>query len=238
MFMKYLRTISAVLASAFAVSSIAGCSLFQSQPDTPPGKLPLPQEERETPSRTLAELQQIITSLNPLIGSYPVSFTSSQQQEEIYQTWADAYTDATSYMRSVGNAERVLWTAAELARQGHNMDVDNAGFVASGAIEKCLKLFPRSVMCHRSAVDYYSSIRPTNESLRELERSLNFLRARLAPKTDESIEEKYVSLYAEKGQKAAAVKQIDRLLKLYPRNKNRSDLLRFRAELQGRKLQG
>ena len=199
--------------------------------DSETGKIKLPTDEREEATKSLDELKDVINSLNPKIGAYPPIFESAEDRKETYEIWLDAYLDAKVYMVQAGSAERVLWTMAELLRQGHNMDVELVGANASEVIEKCIKLFPRSIKCHFSSADYYLSIAISGESLAATSRSLEFLRKSFAPKVNESVEENFIYFYYYERQPELALKQIDRFLQIYPKSKKREKLLEMRNEL-------
>ncbi|MFN8389324.1 MAG: hypothetical protein U0136_03440 [Bdellovibrionota bacterium] len=225
-----IRTFSFGLAVLVLSSLQIGCAART--PKTPPGKLPLTRESRTEPTRSLDELSAVIKNLAPMIGEYPPRFASPQQKETVYKVWSDAFVDAKYYLDNAGNAERVLWTMAELAREGHNMDVDGTGVLAQEVIEKCLTNFPRSVQCHFSAADYYIAIRVSGESMAALNRSLTFLRQKYAPKANQYVEERFVYLYAYDHQPQLAIQQIDRYLKLFPKSPKRAEFRRMKKELK------
>lgn len=225
----FSRIIRSLLALQFL--TITACSLTAPSAP-PPGKLAYPNKAREHSTRSLTELHGIINELSPTIGSYPPKIESQVEKQFVYNQWADAFVDAMAFNKKLGDSERVLWTGAELARQGHNIDVDNASYVAMGLLERCLRQFPNSQLCHQSSAEFYSSVRPTDTTLAKLERSLVFLRKQTAKKPQERVEEKFISLYAERGEKQSAIKQIDRFLKLFPKTKLKAELKRFRTELK------
>ena len=221
--------------SVLACSSLAGCAgMWGAGDQTPPGKIALPDSERTEAVHSLKELRSIVEQLNPVIGVYPPTFTSPEEKEQVYETWKDAFLDLQVYLDQQGDTESTLWTAAELARQGHNMDVDKTGLLASDTIERCLEKYPKSIICHFSAIDYYTSIRVTSDSISRMRRSLEFLRKNFAPRINQNVEEKYVQLYLYEGEREAAKAQIAKCLKYFPKSKNRTKLVQLQQELTNR----
>jgi len=233
---SFSSAVSSVLTASviFSAALSAGCAGMWNADHTPPGKLPLPSAERTEPVHSMKELRTIVEQLNPVIGVYPPTFTSPEEKEQVYEKWKDAFLDLQVYLNEQGDTESTLWTAAELARQGHNMDIDKAGLMAGDTIERCLEKFPKSVICHFSAIDYYASIRVTSDSISRMRRSLEFLRKKFAPKINQNVEEKFVQLYLYEGEKEAARAQVAKCLKYFPKSKNRSKLVQLQQELSGK----
>ncbi len=219
------------IAPLLVIVFFSGCAGMWGGSNTPVGKLPLPDGERLEPSHSLRDLRTVIEQLNPIIGTYPPTFTSPEEKEQLYETWTDAYLDLQYYLKTQGETESILWTAAELARQGHNMDVHQTGLLASDMVERCLEKFPKSVICHFSAADYYTSIRVTRDSVSRMRRSLEFLRKNFAPKVNQNVEEKFVQLHLYEGDTDAAKQQIKKCLKFFPKSKNRSKLVKLQQDL-------
>ncbi len=181
--------------------------------------------------RSLDELKAIVRGFDPVIGVYPPKFETAEDKRAVYEEWTDAFVDAKAYMTNGGDSEQALWTMAELARQGHNMDIEGMGALAQEQIEKCISKYPESRMCHFSAVNYYLSIRVSGESVAALGRSLNVLKKKIAPKVNKKVEESLVFYYYYDRRPELAMKQIDTYLSYFPDSKKRGEFTQMRADL-------
>jgi hypothetical protein len=222
-------TIAALL--VFVLMTVTGCTLWKPVEFKPV----LPTEERDLPNRSFDELKQEIRSFDRTIGGYPPQFQYPEEKEETYEYWSEALTDARAFLKTEGETERVLWALSELYRQGHNMDVEGAGAAAIDASARCIAKFPQSIPCHFSAVYLYLAVAPTPEHLEEAQQNLDFLRRKHAPKINEEVEDSYVYLYVYQRKPAAAIKQIDRYLSIFPKSPKRELFLKLRAALKANK---
>ena len=154
--------------------------------------------------------------LNRHIGSYPPHFSSEEQRQKIYKKWLDLMSDAEAYAKLKPESEDGWHLLSELYRQGHNMDVKQAGEKTIAILGKCLAKYPRSVGCHQSAAYFYLSVGPGY--LPQAEHSLSTLRAIHSPKLDPEVESGYVFLHIYRGDAPAAKGQIDQYLKHFPKD--------------------
>ena len=192
----------------------------------------MPAEVRAKPKRSYEALKTSISTLNKTLGCYPPKIESDEQRQAVYQNWSDALSDVRSFQDREGETERVLWMLSELYRQGHNLDVEGSGGLALQANEYCLTQFPQSVSCHFSAVYLYLAVAPTPANLARAQTSLSFLRRKFTNKPNEDVEEAIIYLYAYQQRPDAAIKQIDRFLKLYPWTPKKPTLQKLKQALQ------
>jgi len=161
------------------------------------------------------------------MGDFQVA--GGAERDEVYSKWAVTYSDVQARLQEKPKDEKLLFLGAELLRQGHNMSVDSAGQKAIDTVESCIKNFPKSVPCHRSATYLYLSIHP--KFISGAERSLSFLRKHFAPKVDEETERGYVFYYVILQKNKEGQKQIDYFLSKFPSSSHRDQFLSLRKML-------
>lgn len=194
------------------------------------GMKPAPQSTPAAPQRDVRQLKQEIAWLNAYIGAYPPRYPQQGGKRLVQERWIGAVNDARAHLAVQGDTEEVLFLLAELYRQGHNMDVKNAGALAERTIEACVGKYPQSVPCHFSSSFFYLSVDPKYAD--RAERSLTTLRKLLAPRIDHSVERGLVFLYVYKKQPAQAIKQINYYLKKFPNSKDKEKMVKLRAAIK------
>lgn len=197
-----------------------------------PAKFVLPGDERDAPQMPFAGLEAETAALSALAGGYPVRLEDTAQKREAYARWLEALLDARAYLKSEGETERVLTVLAKLYRQGHNMDVEGAGSLAVESVDFCLAKYPRSRNCHFAAAYLFLVVSPEPQYLTKAENSLKILQNSYMPKAREDVEDALVYLYAYQRKNAAALKQIDRYLAIFPKAAKRETFLRLKAALK------
>lgn len=170
--------------------------------------------ELTTPAMTYEQLEQEINGLSKYIGGYPPSFESEEERAAVYDKWLELKEAAEAHAAVTPDEEIGLYLLSELYRQGHNMDVPEAGQQAGRSLENCLLTYPESVKCHFSAMYFYLSVGGTH--LDQAEESLQFLKAYFDPDLDAEVEAGYVFLYLYQQDAALAKRQIDFYVQNFP----------------------
>lgn len=163
------------------------------------------------------DLQKAIAELNGSIGMYPPRVKSDSDRTRVYQQWSTTLQRALAVQIKVSESEDSLAAVADLYRQGHNLDVVGSGEAADVQLQKCLRLYPDSMACHRIAGYFYLAIGPKYAPKGEA--SLRRLKALFAPKVDVEVERGLVFAHVYQGKKAEAVKQMEYYLSLRPDDK-------------------
>lgn len=176
--------------------------------------LPMPERVAGGKAFPYEGIRMEVNELNRYVGTWPPSFSSENQREDVYKKWSAVLQKAWALEDSAKDSEKSLYILSELFRQGHNMDVEGAGFRANASIERCLKLYSESVDCHSSASYFYLTVHP--KFAPKGEESLRFLRSRFAPKVDMTVERGFVFAYLYQGKNDEAIKQLEYILSLDP----------------------
>ena len=82
-------------------------------------------------AHTNEELHEYIKSLNPAIGSWPVKFKNEDEKMQVQLHWSNSLWNAKEYYIIKGESSKSLYLLSELYRQGHNMDINDSGKLAS-----------------------------------------------------------------------------------------------------------
>ncbi len=179
--------------------------------------LRLPEGNVTTKTVSVKDLQLKIGELNRSIGRYPPLVSSESDRMRVYEDWANAIRGGRALQEKTPESEDLFAALADLYRQGHNLDVAGAGEEADRQLQKCLKLFPNSLSCHRVAGYFYLAIHPSFAPKGEF--SLRRLKVLLAPKVDSEVERGLAFAQVYQGKKAEAIKQIDYYLTIQPDDK-------------------
>ena len=160
------------------------------------------------------DLNKVVNSMNPHIGSYPPKFKNEQEKQAIYEKWTFILNIAEKFEQNSEHKESALYLLAELNRQGHNMDVEGAAEKTQQYLNTCLTQYPNSVRCHFSASYFYLSIGLNH--LKQAEQSLEFLRAHFKQELNPEVEAGYVFLYLYQQDLKQATKQIKYYISIFP----------------------
>jgi len=200
----------------FLLATLAGALLLAPAAAAPSAltPLPMPAPAANAAAVPYAELEATVSAFNRHVGTWPPSFASEAERQAVYQRWSAALQQAWALQARQGASEDTLYLLAELYRQGHNMEVSDAGSRANTAVQSCLQQYPDSVRCHFSASFFYLTIDP--QFAPQGEASLLRLRALLAPRVDMTVERGFVFAYLYQGRQTEALAQLDYLLRLDP----------------------
>jgi len=214
---------SLVLALHSVISAGAG-----SLPNLHPKPLAMPEGVAAQP-RDISTVTEETQKLEPLIGHYPPRYRTEEERQAAYTRWSGLLSEARALRAASGDTEPVLALLSNLARQGHNIDVSDAGTLADTTLTLCIEKFPESVSCHTAATLFYLQVDPALGI--KAERSLLFLRAHYAPAFNEDVERGFVYFDLYQRRNAEAIKQIDNYLAHAPQGQDHALFEKLRAQL-------
>lgn len=188
----------------------------------------------QTPTLTFREMEKQVGQFNKYIGSYPPSFASESEREDVYEKWLALVAEAEAFNSANPGTEKSLYLLSELYRQGHNMDVKGSAEKALKNLDSCLSGFEYSVACNFSASYFYLSI--GQEYLDKAQISLDVLKNYYAPDLNDEVEAGYVFLYLYRQNVPMAKKQINSFITNFP-NSSRVPVFADIKESLGEKIE-
>ncbi len=190
----------------------------------------LPKSSSGQTKKPLRDIEREMGDLNRYIGSYPPRFNSEAERQEIFKKWSDLYLNTKAQLAERSNDEDLLWLMTDLLRQGHNMEVRSASGLAIDKLEECLRLYPESVKCHKSATHLYLSMNPT--FFPQAKKSLDFLRKYYGSKPDEGTEYTYIAYYLVTQDAPNVLKQLDYFTTKFPSPENQKFAVHLKKSLE------
>ena len=174
----------------------------------------LPETSLDTPPATVQELDQQVSALNKVIGSFPIRVSTDDDRQAVYRQWSAALQQAWAIERKQPRAESTYGLLADLYRQGHNLDVKRTADRADNTITLCLAAYPDSIRCNFVAAYFYLSVNP--KFAPKGEAALVHLRELFKPRVNLEVEKGFVFAYLFEGRKDQARTQLTYFLTLDP----------------------
>lgn len=160
---------------------------------------------------SLDRVRSLVAGLEPTLGASPFAGRDEEERTALYKVWKRALFSALAVRQTEGDTELMIATLAALYRQGMNLGVETCRESATDTVERALVMYPDSMLVNWQAAYLYGEF---PESADKAESALLKLRELLRSESHYEVERRLALIYAAGADRAKALAQVEKCLKL------------------------